>query len=232
MKLLLIEDNEAVVMALRRGLRAICLIDVATSGKDGLYGAEVGDYDVMVLDLALPDISGLEVCRVLRSQRHTTPILALTGQTSVQHKVAMLDAGADDYMTKPFSLEELKARLRVLMRRDVVCQHSSILRVHDLTLSLADRRVERAAVPIHLRRKEYALLEYLMHNAGKVVTRAMIIDHVWDVSDTLWTNAVDVHIKYLRDKIERPFAGPVLITTVHGVGYKLEAFAALAAMGA
>jgi two-component system OmpR family response regulator len=222
MKLLLVEDDIAMIALLRRGLHTSYLIDAATTGIDGLHEAEVGDYDAIILDLMLPDMLGVTVCQRLRQREVVTPILVLTAREDVKDKVLVLDAGADDYLIKPFSLEELRVRLRVLVRRDSRAARTSQLSVGELTLDIATRRVNRNQVPIKLRRKEYALLEYLMHNAGTVVTRAMIIDHVWDVSDSLWTNAVDVHIKYLRDKIDRPFTTP-MITTVHGVGYMLEA---------
>ena len=222
MKLLLIEDDVAMVSALRRGLQAAYVVDAVATGAEGLHEAEVGDYDAIILDLMLPDMLGVTVCQRLRQREVVTPILVLTARADVRDKVLVLDAGADDYLTKPFSLEELRVRLRVLVRREPQTARTSQLAVGDLSIDLATRRVRHGQEPVRLRRKEYALLEYLMHNAGTVVTRAMIIDHVWDVGDSLWTNAVDVHIKYLRDKIDRPF-GTALITTVHGVGYMLEA---------
>jgi DNA-binding response OmpR family regulator len=222
MKLLLIEDDVAMVTTLRRGLREAYIVDTVTTGIEGLHEAEVGDYNVIVLDLMLPDMLGITVCQRLRHNHIATPILVLTGRDDVRDKVLLLDAGADDFLTKPFSLEELQVRLRVLVRRKPQPAHTSQLKVGNLTLDLATRRVNRSQIPITLRRKEYALLEYLMHNAGKVVTRAMIVDHVWDAGENLWTNAVDVHIKYLRDRVDRPFSEP-LIKTIHGVGYMLEA---------
>jgi two-component system OmpR family response regulator len=222
MRLLIVEDNAEVVAALRRGLRSSYVIDVASTGRDGLHQAEVGEYDLILLDLSLPDKDGREVCRELRASRSKVPILILTARSEVNEKVALLDQGADDYLTKPFSLEELKARIRALLRRDSPSVDSSNVAVGDLTLDTATRSVTRGEAAIKLRRKEFDLLEYLMRNAGKTVTRQMILDHVWDMNDSLWTNAIDVHIKYLRDKIDRPF-GSHMIKTVHGVGYKLEA---------
>jgi two-component system, OmpR family, response regulator len=221
MKLLLIEDDAVMVASLRRGLHEAYLVDAVATGVEGLHEAEVGDYDGIVLDLMLPDMLGVTVCQRLRQRQIATPILILTGRDSIRDKVLVLDAGADDYLTKPFSLEELRVRLRVLVRREPQWVRTSRLTVGDLELDMATRRTSCRGVPIQLRRKEYALLEYLMHHAGSVVTRAMIIDHVWDVGDSLWTNAVDVHIKYLRDKIDRPF-DMELIKTVHGVGYMME----------
>lgn len=222
MKLLVIEDDAGMVASLRRGLHEAYLIEAVATGREGLHEAEVGGYDAIVLDLMLPDMLGVTVCQRLRQRDIATPILILTGRDAVRDKVLVLDAGADDYVTKPFSLEELRVRLRVLVRREPQWVRTSQLTAGDLVVDIATRRVTYADVPVELRRKEYALLEYLMHNAGSVVTRAMIIDHVWDVGDSLWTNAVDVHIKYLRDKIDRPF-GTEMIKTVHGVGYMLEA---------
>jgi two-component system, OmpR family, response regulator len=222
MKILLVEDDAAMVACLRRCLHESYIIDAVTTGVEGLHEAEVGSYDAIVLDLMLPDMLGVTVCQRMRQGQIVTPILVLTARAEVNDKVLALDAGADDYLTKPFSLEELRARLRVLVRRQPQAVRTSQLRAGDLTIDLATRRVSRGEVLIKLRRKEYALLEYLMHNAGIVVTRAMIVDHVWDAGDSLWTNAVDVHVKYLRDKIDRPF-NTSLITTVHGVGYMLEA---------
>lgn len=227
MKLLIIEDETAITLALRRALRMLYVIDVATTGMDGIHEAEVNTYDTILLDLSLPDMEGIEICKELRKQRIATPILVLTARANIEDKVMLLDAGADDYLTKPFSLEELKARLRVLSRREVGGNCSSAIVVGDLKLNTATREAWRSDLPIALRRKEYDLLLYLMRHSGTVVTRAMIIDRVWAGNENLWTNAVDVHIKYLRDKIDRPF-GSTLIKTVHGVGYKFEVTKAVA----
>ncbi len=228
MRLLLIEDDQAVIANLRRGLRTTYIIDVATTGADGVHEAEVSDYDGIILDLGLPDIAGLTVCRSLRALWCKAPILVLTATMEVGEKVRLLDAGADDYLTKPFMLEELRARLRVLVRRGSGGSRSSVLAVGGLTVDTASRRVEHKGVAVALRRKEFDLLEYLMHHQGSVVTRAMIMDHVWNGGEDLWTNAVDVHIKCLRDKIDRPF-GTRLIKTVYGIGYRIDASAPVAA---
>lgn len=220
MKLLIIEDNLAVLSALRQSLNPFYIIDTATSGEEGAHIAIPDAYDVILLDLGLPDIGGDRVCELIRKSSVMTPILVLTGSTKVKDKVLLLDSGADDYLTKPFSLEELKARLRVLVRRPTQGK-TSILKLGDLSLDPATRRVSRGSSSIKLRRKEFDLLEYLMYNSGKVLTRSMILDHVWEMNEGLWTNAVDVHIKYLRDKIDRPF-GTKMIETVHGIGYRIE----------
>ncbi len=231
MKILIIEDEPAIAQALRRGLRKTYLVDTVRTGNQGLQKASLNDYAAIILDLGLPDMPGLVVCEQMREDGVTTPILILTGESGVQLKVALLDAGADDYLTKPFSLEELKARLRVLVRRNAHQLRSSRLTVGDLVLDTVTRRIERAGQIIYLRRKEFDLLEYMMHHAGSVVTRATIVDHIWDLNDGLWTNSVDVHIKYLRDKIDRPFTQMTpMIKTVHGVGYKLETSNPVASM--
>jgi two-component system, OmpR family, response regulator len=221
MKLLVIEDEAPIAQALRRGLQRHYLIDIAETAADGLHNAMVNAYNAILLDLGLPDMNGFHVCEQLRRENNTTPIIALTGNDDSADKVRLLDIGADDYLTKPFSLDELKARLRVVMRHSSKATSSSKLVIGELSLDTATRHVKRAGRPIRLRRKEFDLLEYLMHNHGRVVTRAALVDHAWEMDDAMWTNAVDVHIKYLRDKVDRPFS-KAMIKTVHGVGYKLE----------
>lgn len=222
MRLLLIEDNKRVATALRETLRGSYAVDVEYSGKSALNNMNITHYDVILLDLGLPDINGKQVCEELRARKITSPVIVVTGEDATATKVDVLDCGADDYLTKPFSAEELKARIRAVMRRHNPQSTPSILVVGELELDPAARTATRSGKELKLRRKEFDLLEYLMRNPGRTLTRQMIIDHVWDSGDGLWTNAVDVHIKYLRDKIDRPF-GSQLIKTVHGVGYKLEA---------
>lgn len=221
MRLLIIEDDMAVVTALRRGLQDSYIIDVATKGNEGQQKAELGDYDLIILDLNLPDRSGLEICQELRKEGNVTPILIVTSRTEVDDKVTLLDIGADDYLTKPFSLEELRARIRALLRRESATARSSRIEVGELVLDTASRTVSCGGEVVELRRKEYDLLEYMVRNTGKTLTRQMILDHVWDMNDSLWTNVVDVHIKYLRDKLDRRF-NKKMIVTVHGIGYKLD----------
>lgn len=211
------------IEALCRGLEDSYTIDSVTNGSDGLHYADVNSYDAILLDLNLPDINGAKLCKDLRKENNMTPIIVLTGLVDVGNKVNLLDIGADDYLTKPFSMEELRARLRSQIRKHHKSGNDSKLIIDDLVLDTSSRAVYRQQTPISLRRKEFDLLEYLIHNKGKVVTRAMIIDHVWDIDDQLWTNAIDVHIKYLRDKVDRPFNSN-LIKTVHGVGYKIDSF--------
>jgi two-component system copper resistance phosphate regulon response regulator CusR len=224
MRLLVIEDNRDIVAGLQRGLKGRYVVDAALSGEEGLYLAEINHYDLIMLDLSLPDMDGLEVCRGLRDNKIMSPILVLTARMDVQDKIVTLDAGADDYMTKPFHLAELTARIRALMRRGLEPLPNALV-AGELEVDVARRSVRRSGREVTLRRKEFDVLEYLMRNQGRPVTREMILEHVWGGEDAIWTNAVDVHVKYLRDKVDRPFATK-LIKTVHGVGYKIEAFPA------
>jgi len=222
MKLLLIEDDKETVATLKEELGNDYILEASFTGEDGEYRTAIDEYDLIILDLGLPDIDGLEICKKVRKNRMNVPILVLTGEDDLETKVSLLEAGADDYLTKPFTFAELKARIRALLRR----QHyqtfrSNILSVDELSLDLGKKIAQRGTKVIPLRRKEFYLLEYLIRNAGKVVSRGMILDHVWDSSCESLTNVVDVHIKYLRDQIDRPFEKK-LIKTVHGLGYKIE----------
>lgn len=222
MKLLLIEDSRDICLALSRALANLHDIDFAMTGQIGLTHAATNQYDVIVLDLGLPDINGQEVCRKIRDFDHRTPILILSAETKVLTKIAVMDIGADDYLTKPFSLGELKVRLRALDRRAAMRPLSnSKISITDLSLDSTTHTVFREGKEIKLRKKEFALLECLMHNAGSVVSRQMLCNYAWHDGQESWTNTVDVHIKYLRDKIDRPFETQ-LIKTIHGLGYKLE----------
>lgn len=223
-KVLLVEDDRSIAGALAQALHESYDIDVASTGKLALYKTDTERYETIVLDLNLPDTSGIFICQQLRERGVSAPILILSGETKVLTKINLLDAGANDYLTKPFSLGELKARLRVLARPGNQPAHkSSKLVVGDLIMDRKTFTVVRNDVEIELRRKEFALLECLMEHAGTVVTRDMLLRSVWQASDELWTNTVDVHIKHLRDRIDRPFEGR-MIRTVHGLGYKIEAF--------
>jgi len=221
MRILIVEDNKLISDALRRGLKSTYAVDVAENGADGIHQAETVTYDLVLLDLNLPDMSGEVVCQNLRQMGVEAPVLVLTGSVSVKDKVVLLDAGADDYITKPFSLEEVKARIRAALRRAIALDGQAILAIEGLELDPAARTVKRLGKPVELRRKEFDILEYMLRNYGKTLTRAMIVAHIWDMSENLWANVVDVHVKHLRDKIDRPF-GSHLIKTVHGVGYKLD----------
>ena len=224
MKLLCIEDNTELIESLRYFLDANSKIDNATSGKKGLAMVNRKQYDAIILDLGLPDMPGLDVCLQLRQADIQTPILILSGLKDSATKVALFEAGADDYMTKPFTVAELRARLFALLRRsnfDNASQNLYLLKVGSLTLDPLGGRVERSGKLIKLRRKEFGILEYLMRNQGKIVTRAMIMDNVWEPNCSSWDGTVNVHIKRLRDQIDRPY-GHKLIKTAYGLGYTIS----------
>ncbi len=221
MRILVVEDEEKVASFIRKGLEEEhYAVDLALDGTEGLHLAETNPYDLIVLDLMLPGLDGFRFVQRLRQEGIDTPILILTAKDSVESKVRGLDLGADDYLTKPFAFAELLARVRALLRRGK--PHTPpVLRVADLTLDPAARRVTRAGKVIELTPKEFALLEYLMRHAGRVLTRTMILEHVWDQNFDSYTNVVDVYINYLRKKIDHGFE-PRLIHTVRSVGYVLR----------
>ncbi|HXE10369.1 MAG TPA: response regulator transcription factor [Verrucomicrobiae bacterium] len=220
-KLLLVDDDSNIAKALALALRSDYAVDIVASGSQALFNASSEHYGAIILDLNLPDMSGTLVCRQLRDRGINAPILVLTAEHQVLTKINLLDAGANDYLTKPFSLGELKARLRVLLReRPASRPAAKQLEVGGLLLDRQTHTVTREGTAIKLRRKEFALLECLMEHAGSVVTRSTLIRHAWHDGEEPWTNTVDVHIKYLRDKLDRPFTRPV-IKTVHGLGYRL-----------
>jgi len=195
-------------------------VDVAADGREGLWLGTENPYDAIVLDVMLPEIDGFAVCRGLRGAGRWSPVLMLTARDAVADRVAGLDAGADDYLTKPFSLAELLARIRALIRRGAV-ERPSVLRVGDLTLDPASKAVARDGAAVELTAKEFALLEYLMRHAGEVLSRTRLIEHVWDFAYEGDSNVVDVYVRYLRNKVDRPF-GRDSIETVRGVGYRLR----------
>lgn len=219
--ILLIEDSRSIAQALRQATKLDYTLSIAHTGMSGLKLAAENKYDAIILDLNLPDMHGLDICQELRARGNTTPILILSGEDKVMSKIKLLDAGANDYLTKPFSLGELKVRLRVLLR-DTQTQPSApaTLEAGDIKLDSSTHTVERSGEIIQLRRKEFAILECLMLHANKVVTRTALGNYAWHHSEAPWTNTIDVHIKHLRDKVDRPFAEPI-IQTVHGIGYKL-----------
>lgn len=221
MKILIIEDDRQTAATIREVLKDRYAVDVAYTGEDGAEQAQVNDYDLIILDLILPDMDGVAVCKEIREGEIKTPILILTGKLQTEDKVKALDSGADDYLTKPLSSDELLARVRALLRRDPAALTSDKLSAGGLTLDVAANTVKYKGKKIHLRRRCFQLLEYLMRNKGRVVTRSMILEHVWESSVDLLTNTIDVHINALRDEIDRPF-GVSLIRTVHGLGYKIE----------
>lgn len=221
MKLLVIDDNVALGWRLQNYLDSQFDVQVARTGAEGQRRAQIKQYDVIILDLGLPDIQGEEVCRLLRQNGVMTPVLVLTAAVEIDSKVRLLEMGADDYLTKPFDLAELRARIHALVRRRQA-EPNALLTAGDLIVDPNRRMVKRGDVHINLRRKEFDILEYLVRNRGKIVTQEMIREHVWDETEgDLWNNTIRVHIKYLRDKIDRPFGSP-LIKTAHGVGYTLE----------
>ncbi len=221
MKLLIIEDNRSLAESLKKQLSKSYIVEVYRTGEDGLAHAVTGAYDIIILDLGLPDKHGYEVCKQIRIARVHTPVLILSAVSDVPSRVALLNIGADDYLTKPFSMAELKARIGALMRRVPEGYNENVLTASDLVIDPERRRVERGGVRIALRRKEFDILEYLVRNQGRPVTRSMILDHAWDGSKDAWNNTVDVHIKHLRDKVDRPFES-ALIKTAYGIGYMID----------
>lgn len=219
---LIIEDESGISLALYKSLnRAGYKAVVAKSGASGLRKAAARRFDIVLLDLGLPDMNGLTVCRQLRKDGLLAPIIILTAEDGVNTKVSLFDAGANDYLTKPFSVDELQARIRSALRPLSKEPEQTQVQVGDLCLSRSNRSVERQGTTIALRRKEFAILEYMMLRPGIVVTRASLMHYAWDTELEGWTNTIDVHIKHLRDKLDRPFRSN-LIKTVHGVGYKLD----------
>lgn len=219
MRVLVIEDSPKMSKALEQGLRQYGFtVDVAERGEAGEERAAGERYEAVVLDLMLPDRDGVAVCRNLRRRGVRTPILVLTALDATQDKVEGLDAGADDYLTKPFDFDELVARLRALMRRGAAGA-ATPLRYADVELDLAQRSVSRAGRPVRLTAREFALLECLMRNADRVLTRTAIIGQVWDLNYQVFSNVVDVCVSSLRRKLDKPFDRP-LIHTVLGVGYR------------
>jgi two-component system, OmpR family, copper resistance phosphate regulon response regulator CusR len=220
MRMLLVEDEKKVSELVARALRAErYAVDVAGDGQSGWELAEAYDYDLIILDLMLPALSGAELLRRIRRRNQQVPILILTARDATEEKVRNFEAGADDYLTKPFAFAELIMRVKALLRRGPITR-ASVLRVADLEVDRFAQQVRRAGRKIELTPKEYALLEYLAANPGRVFSRTMIIEHVWDQSFEGLTNIVDVYVRHLRTKIDDPF--PVkLIRTVRGVGYGL-----------
>ena len=221
MRLLVVEDELKMAGLLVRGLREDGhAVDVARTGDDALWMGQAVEYDAVVLDLMLPGLDGVSVCRAWRENGVWTPVLMLTARAGVEDRVAGLDAGADDYLPKPFSFAELNARLRALARRGV-SERPAVVEVGDLRLDPATRQVWRGDVEIQLSTKEFALLETLMRRAGLVLSRLQLLEHAWDYAYENRSNVVDVYIRYLREKVDRPF-GRESIETVRGAGYRLR----------
>ena len=221
MRVLIVEDDAKLARIIRSGLRAHGLsADVATAGEDALWMAASTSYDAIVLDVMLPGIDGFETCRRLREAGIWAPVLMLTARDAVDDRVAGLDGGADDYLTKPFSFAELLARLRALARRGPV-ERPAVLEVGDLRLDPAARRVWRGETEVSLSAKEFQLLETFMRHPGEVLSRYQLLEHAWDYDYENRSNIVDVYVRYLRDKIDRPF-GLSTLETVRGAGYRLD----------
>jgi two-component system, OmpR family, copper resistance phosphate regulon response regulator CusR len=231
MRILIAEDDEALAKFVRQGLEGEhYTVDVLPDGEQARNAATAIDYDVIILDLNLPKLDGVSVLRHLRAKKPSVPVLVLTQRTRVEDRVQCLDTGADDYLAKPFSFSELSARIRALVRRSHL-PSESVLLAADLKLDRVQRLVERAGRRIELTAKEFSLLEYLMLNLGRRVTRSMIIERVWNLTFDTTTNVVDVYINYLRRKIDDGHAAK-LIHTVRGVGYELSAPSAPSAASA
>ena len=222
MKILVVEDNEHVAQFICKGLRENGhAVDRTATGRDGLFMATTGVYDAIVLDRMLPEgVDGLAIVATLRKTGSNTPILILSALAQLDERIRGLRAGGDDYLTKPFAFDELAARLEALVRRSQNIPAEAVLEVGDLRLDMAQHKVSRSGRPIDLQPREFKLLEYLMRNAGRVVTRTMLLENVWEYHCDRQTNAIDVHISKLRRKIDDSSLPP-LIHTVRGVGYRL-----------
>jgi DNA-binding response OmpR family regulator len=216
-----VEDDPRIAAFVTRGLEESgYTATVAHDGEDGFLAARYNDYDLIVLDLMLPKMDGIEVARKLRAAGKATPLLMLTARDTEKDKIRGLDVGADDYLTKPFAFGEFLARVRALLRRDTLTRASS-MRIADLELDTAARQVRRGGQEVALSAREYALLEYLVHHAGQILTREQLAAHVWSDAE-VESNVIDVYVRYLRQKVDAPFGAP-LIHTVRGVGYTLRA---------
>ena len=221
MRILVVEDERKVAKFIQQGLEEEhYAVDVANDGERGLQMADAENYDLIILDVMLPKMSGLEMVNTLRAKAKTTPVLMLTARASTEDKVAGLDSGADDYLTKPFAFEELLARVRSLLRRGAA-EKSIILRVADLELDTVKHKAKRGGKTIELTAKEYSLLEYLMRNSDRVLSRTIISEHIWDYNFDTGTNIIDVYVNHLRNKIDEGFELK-LIHTVRGVGYVMK----------
>ena len=222
MRVLVIESEHKIANAIKRGLeQETYAVDVAYDGDEGLSSALTDEYDVIILDRMLPGkVEGLAICKEVRQAGIHTPILLLTAKDQVRDRVAGLNAGADDYLVKPFAFEELLARLHALLRRPQDTKGIE-LKVKDLSLNPVSFEVKRGSTQIKLSRREFALLEYLMRNANRVIGKDAIISHVWDFDADILPNTVEVYMGYLRNKVDKPFKGPALINTIRGFGYRV-----------
>lgn len=222
MRILIIEDEKKLADSIKKGLeQESYAVDTSYEGSDGFGMAVTCDYDLIILDLMLPGMDGMDICRKLRGKNIDTPIIMLTARGQIKDRVEGLNAGSDDYLVKPFAFEELLARIKALSRRPKN-NTGLVLAINDLKLNTLSYKVTRCEKEIKLSKKEYALLEFLMRNKTKILTKKQIIDHVWDYDADILPNTVEVYIGYLRDKIDRPFKkSKPLINTVRGFGYRI-----------
>ena len=220
MRILLVEDDQDLGMCIKEELSKKYAVDHVKTSAEALYAAKITPYDMYILDIMLPGKHGIAICQALRNMGIKSPILMLTARKHTAIKVIALDSGADDYLTKPFSFDELQARIRALLRRIPETILASVLEAGDIRINLATRQVWRKSREIIMRRKEFDLLEYLMRNVDKVVTRSMILEHVWETGLNAMSNTVDVHIRYLREKLDHRKKRKYIVT-VPGVGYKI-----------
>jgi two-component system OmpR family response regulator len=220
MKILIVEDDYRLARSMYQALHAQHIVELALSGEEALEAVAADNFELVILDLYLPDMQGIMICKKLRKMGHQMPILIVTGEQKPTTIVELLDAGADDYLKKPFVVAELKARIRALGRRyQGITPPPRTITLGDLTLHCGSHIAERQGQEIYLRNKEFIILEQLMLNPDIVISRATLLDKAWDDAEKAWTNLIDVHIKYLRDKIDKPF-GTHSIQTIHGLGYK------------
>jgi len=221
MRVLVIEDEHKIANSIKQGLEQEgYAVDVAYTGTEGYDFAVSEEYDLIILDRLLPGMDGLTICRKLRANEIHTPVIMLTAKGLLEDKVEGLNTGADDYMTKPFAFAELLARVRAIARRPKT-SIGTVLQIADLTLDPTTFEATRSGKPIKLSQKEFVLLQYLMRHKNKIITKDQIINHVWNYDANVLPNSVEVYIKHLRDKIDKPFKGPALIHTFRGFGYKI-----------
>jgi len=223
MKILVVEDEKRIAESIKKGLeQEKYIVDVAYSGNDGYDLASSEKYDLIILDIMLPEMSGIEICQTLRKEKNSTPVLMLTAKGQIHEKIEGLNSGADDYLTKPFSFDELLARIKALTRRKGTIINT-ILSLSDLSLNTETYEVKRGKIPIKLSSKEYTLLEYLLRHPHQILTKDKIITQVWDYESEILPNTVEAHIKKLRDNIDVPFKNQLqLIKTIRGFGYKIS----------
>ncbi len=222
MKILIVDDNARLAERISEKLNKEFNVDIVNNGEDAIEACKTVSYSVILLDIGLPGMTGIDVCTELRKLNNDTPILVLSGFNSIQTKIELLDSGADDYLTKPFDIKELRSRIIALRRRGARHSPRPHVTCGDLTLDFDRRIVRRGDSEILLRRKEFDILHYLVENQGRILTRQMIMDNVWNDGSSSWISTIDVHIKHIRDKVDRPFSSQY-IKTAYGLGYKIDA---------